>query len=130
MNSLMNIIEKDFIVENRPEFHVGDTVDLKIRIKEGNKTRLQSFEGPVIAMKGSGVSKTFTVRKISSGVGVERVFPVNCPNIEEIIIKSKGKVRRAKLYYLRNKIGKAAKIKTKVWELNNKNNVNTIKFFK
>lgn len=130
MNSLMNIIEKDFIVENRPEFHVGDTVDLKIRIKEGNKTRLQSFEGTVIAMKGSGVSKTFTVRKISSGVGVERVFPVNCPNIEEIIIKSKGKVRRAKLYYLRNKIGKAAKIKTKVWELNNKNNVNTIKFFK
>jgi len=114
MNSLMNIIEKDFIVENRPEFHVGDTVDLKIRIKEGNKTRLQSFEGTVIAMKGSGVSKTFTVRKISSGVGVERVFPVNCPNIEEIIIKSKGKVRRAKLYYLRNKIGKAAKIKTKV----------------
>lgn len=114
MNSLMNIIEKDSIVENRPEFHVGDTVDLKIRIKEGNKTRLQSFEGTVIAMKGSGVSETFTVRKISSGVGVERVFPVNCPNIEEIIIKSKGKVRRAKLYYLRNKIGKAAKIKTKV----------------
>lgn len=130
MNSLMNIIEKDSIVENRPEFHVGDTVDLKIRIKEGNKTRLQSFEGTVIAMKGSGVSETFTVRKISSGVGVERVFPVNCPNIEEIIIKSKGKVRRAKLYYLRNKIGKAAKIKTKVWELNNKNNINTIKFFK
>ena len=114
MNNLMGIIEKDSIFENRPEFHVGDMVDLKIRIKEGNKTRLQSFEGTVVAMKGSGVSKTFTVRKISSGVGVERVFPVNCPSIEEIMIKSKGKVRRAKLYYLRNKIGKAAKVKTKV----------------
>lgn len=114
MKNLMNIIEQDSIIENRPKFNVGDTVGLKIKIKEGNKTRLQLFEGIVIAMKSSGVSKTFTVRKISNGVGVERVFPINCPSIEEIEVKNKGKVKRAKLYYLRNKIGKAAKVKIKI----------------
>lgn len=113
MNSLMDIVEKDSIIENRPKFNVGDTIGLKVRIKEGSKTRIQLFEGIVIAMKGSGVSKTFTVRKISGGVAVERVFPINCPSIEGIDIKTKGKIRRAKLYYLRNKVGKASKVKVK-----------------
>lgn len=113
-SDLLNIIEKDSIVEGRTEFNVGDTVNVKVRVKEGNKTRIQLFSGIVIAMKSSGVSKTFTVRKISNGVGVERVFPVNCPSVEGIDVVSKGKVRRAKLYYLRNKIGKAAKVKTKI----------------
>ena len=113
MNSLMDIVEKDSVIEDRPKFNVGDTISLKVRIKEGSKTRIQLFEGIVIAMKGSGVSKTFTVRKISGGVAVERVFPINCPSIEGIEIKTKGKVRRARLYYLRNKIGKASKVKVK-----------------
>ena len=111
MNSLMDIVEKDSIIENRPKFSVGDTISLKVRIKEGSKTRIQLFEGIVIAMKGSGVSKTFTVRKISGGVAVERVFPINCPSIEGIEIKTKGKVRRAKLYYLRRLLRLKLKIK-------------------
>ena len=111
MSNLMDIVEKDSIVEGRPEFNVGDTVSIKVRIKEGGKTRIQLFKGVVIAMKGSGVSKTFTVRKISSGVAVERVFPINCPNIEGIEVDTKGKVRRAKLYYLRGRVGKASKVK-------------------
>ena len=98
--------------EDFPEFNVGDTIRINVRIKEGERERMQAFEGTVIAMKGSGVSKTFTVRRVSYGVGVERVFPVNSPNVADIKVIRKGKVRRSKLYYLRGRVGKAAKVKS------------------
>lgn len=94
-----------------PEFRPGDSLKVHVRIVEGTRTRIQLFEGVVIARKGEGISETFTVRKISYGVGVERTFPVNSPKIEKIEVTKRGKVRRAKLYYLRNLSGKAARIK-------------------
>ena len=94
-----------------PEFEVGDTVKVMVKIKEGNRERLQAFEGTVIAIKGSGISKTFTVRRVSYGVGIERVFPFNSANIDSVQVVRHGKVRRAKLYYLRDRVGKAAKVK-------------------
>lgn len=90
---------------NVPEFRVGDTVKVDVRIIEGNKERIQVFEGLVISRKGSGVSETFTVRKKSGGVGVERIFPIHSPKLDSITVVKKGKVRRAKLYYLRDKVG-------------------------
>lgn len=101
--------KKDF-----PEFNIGDTVRVNVRIKEGNRERTQAFEGTVIAKRGAGVSKTFTVRRIAYGVGVERVFPVNSPNVEDVKVIRTGKVRRAKLYYLRDRVGKAAKVKSSI----------------
>lgn len=109
MNILANI-EKDFIRTDIPEFRTGDTVRLSIKIKEGDKERVQAFEGTVIRKKGSGIRSTVTVRKVSWGVGVERTFPLNSPSLESIKVIGKGKVRRAKLYYLRNLKGKAARI--------------------
>ena len=98
--------------KNVPEFRPGDTVRVAVKIKEGNKERIQNFEGVVIAIKGTGTGKTFTVRKIgANGVGVERIFPVYSESIAGIEVVKKGKVRRAKLYYLRNKTGKQARIK-------------------
>lgn len=94
-----------------PAFRVGDTVSVDVRIVEGQKSRIQKFEGVVIGRRGSGVSESFTVRKISNGVGVERVFPLNSPNVSDLTVTRKGKVRRAKLYYLRERSGKAARIK-------------------
>jgi large subunit ribosomal protein L19 len=94
-----------------PPFRAGDTVRVNVRVKEGDKERLQAFEGTVIARRGSGVSATFTVRKISNGVGVERIFPVHSPMLAEITIVRRGRVRRAKLYYLRELAGKATRIK-------------------
>jgi large subunit ribosomal protein L19 len=94
-----------------PEFNVGDIVNVRVKVVEGAKTRIQPYEGAVIARSGSGVRETFTVRKVSSGIGVERIFPVHSPVIEDIKVIRKGDVRRAKLYYLRDKKGKAAKIK-------------------
>ena len=94
-----------------PPFRAGDTLRVNVRVKEGDKERLQAFEGVCIARRGSGVSETFTVRKISNGVGVERIFPVHSPMLGEIIVVRRGLVRRAKLYYLRNVTGKAARIK-------------------
>lgn len=101
--------------ETKEKFNVGDTIDIGIRIKEGDKTRTQHFTGIVIAKKGAGVGKTFTVRKIAAGnIGVERIFPLHSPNIKSLEVKKRGKVRRAKLYYLRGRKGKAAmKIKEK-----------------
>lgn len=113
-NDLLYEIEKESIVEGRPSFRPGDTLRVDVEIKEGSKTRIQSFEGIVISKKGKGVSESFTVRKISHGVGVERVFPLNCPNIKNIIVCNKGKVRRSKLYYLRDRVGKSAKVKIDV----------------
>jgi large subunit ribosomal protein L19 len=96
-----------------PAFNPGDHIKVQVRVIEGDKERIQSFEGDVISIRGSGNSKTFTVRKISSGVGVERIFPFNSPKIAKVELLKEGNVRRAKLYYLRNLSGKAARIKTK-----------------
>lgn len=99
--NLVDKITKSQIRTDLPEFRVGDTVRVNVRIIEGKRERIQAFEGIVMAIQGSGVSKTFTVRKISSGVGVERIFPFNSPKIDSIIVVRRGKVRRAKLNYLR-----------------------------
>ena len=96
-----------------PPFRSGDTLRVNVRVKEGEKERLQAFEGVCIARRGAGVSETFTVRKISNGVGVERIFPVHSPMLSEITVVRRGRVRRAKLFYLRNVTGKSARIKEK-----------------
>jgi len=96
-----------------PPFRAGDTVRVNVRVKEGDKERLQAFEGVCIARRGSGVSATFTVRKVSNGVGVERIFPVHSPMLADIVVVRRGRVRRAKLYYLRQLSGKATRIKEK-----------------
>jgi len=98
-------------LRNVPAFRPGDTLRVNVRVKEGEKERIQAFEGVCIARRGSGVSETFTVRKISNGVGVERIFPVHSPMLAEIIVARRGRVRRAKLYYLRHLTGKATRIK-------------------
>ena len=110
----MNIIDK--INERQinpeiPEFRVGDTVRVDVKIKEGKRERIQAFEGVVVARRGGSVSETFTVRKMSSGVGVERIFPIHSPRVASIKVVRQGKVRRAKLYYMRDRYGKAARIK-------------------
>lgn len=92
-------------------FKIGDTVKVHVKIREGERERIQVFEGTIIARKGSGVSSTFTVRRVSYGVGVERVFPVHSPNVAKVEVVRSGKVRRSKLYYLRDRVGKAAKLK-------------------
>ncbi len=97
-----------------PQFSVGDTVRVDVNIREGDRERIQQFEGTVIARKGSGVSETFTVRRVSYGVGVERVFPLHSPNVKGIQVVRLGRVRRAKLYYLRDRVGKAAKVKEQI----------------
>jgi|SRR6056297_2036763 len=112
----MNIIDninKESMRDDIPEFIAGDTVSLQIKVVEGGKERLQKFEGVVISRKGSGVTETFTVRKFSHGVGVERTFPVHSPRIDNFEVLRKGDVRRAKLYYLRKRKGKKARIKEK-----------------
>lgn len=107
----MNAVS-DYIREDLPSFRSGDTLNVGVKVVEGSKSRIQNFEGVVIAISsGGGLDKTFTVRKISNGVGVERIFPLNSPNIDSIKVLKKGKVRRAKLYYLRELKGKAARIK-------------------
>ena len=111
--SILDSVNQKYFKANRPEFRVGDTVRVAVKITEGDTTRIQAFEGTVISMKGTGVAETFTVRKISFGVGVERVFPYNSPNVEKIDIVRSGHSRRAKLYYLRDRIGRAAKLEEK-----------------
>ena len=110
----LKIISEGSIKEERPQFSIGDTVKVSVRIKEGERERIQVFEGTVIAKKHGGVAETFTVRRSSYGVGVERVFPINSPFVEKVEVVRKGKVRRAKLYYLRERTGKAAKVKQKL----------------
>ena len=97
-----------------PELNIGSTVRVHVKIREGERERIQMFEGTVIAKRGSGVAETFTVRRVSYGVGVERVFPVNSPNVTKVEIIRHGKVRRSKLYYLRDRVGKSAKVKEKI----------------
>jgi len=105
--------QKEWLRTNVPPFRPGDTVRVNVRVREGEKERLQAFEGVCIARRGSGVSETFTVRKISNGVGVERIFPVHSPMIGDLAVVRRGRVRRAKLYYLRHLTGKATRIKEK-----------------
>ena len=110
----MNIVDKDdaaYLRDDIPEFRAGDTVEVDVKIVEGKTERIQVFKGVVIRRQGGGVRETFTVRKVSFGIAVERTFPVHSPNIDEIRVVFKGDVRRAKLYYLRNLRGKAARIK-------------------
>ena len=105
----LKLIEKDSTKAELPKFNIGDTVKVSVNIRQ--RERIQMFEGTVIAIKGSGISKTFTVRRLSYGVGVERVFPMHSPNVVDVKVVRSGKVRRAKLYYLRDRVGKAAKVK-------------------
>jgi large subunit ribosomal protein L19 len=111
---LVKFVEEQTVTVNQfPTFKAGDTVSVHYKIREGNKERIQIYQGVVIQRNSAGISETFTVRKISNGVGVERIFPFNSPNIDKIEVNSHGKVRRAKLYYLRALTGKAARIKSK-----------------
>ena len=110
----LKIITEGSIKAEKPKFEVGDTVRVSVRIKEGERERIQAFEGTVIAKRHGGMAETFTVRRTSYGVGVERVFPINSPFVEKVEVVRRGKVRRAKLYYLRQRTGKAAKVKQKI----------------
>ncbi len=112
--NIISMLEQEQLKENLTKFNVGDTVQVHYRIKEGNRERIQVFEGTVLKKQGSGVRSTFTVRRISYGVGVERTLPLHSPKIEKIVVTRRGKVRRAKLNYLRERSGKAARVKEKV----------------
>lgn len=107
-------IAQDSMKSELPAFSIGDTVKVSVNIREGERERVQLFEGTVIAKKGSGISETFTVRRMSYGVGVERVFPMHSPNVKDVQVVRRGRVRRAKLYYLRDRVGKAAKVKEQI----------------
>ncbi len=109
--NLVDIIEKENIKKDVPDFNIGDTVRVYVKVVEGDRERLQAFEGIVIARKNGSIRESFTVRRISFGVGVERTFPIHSPRISRIEVVRKGKVRRAKLYYLRDLTGKAARVK-------------------
>ncbi len=109
----LDFLDKASMREDVPTFRAGDTVKVHVNVIEGNRSRVQIFQGIVIARKGHGVKETFTVRKISFGVGVERTFPVHSPTVEQIEVVSRGDVRRAKLYYLRDRVGKASKVREK-----------------
>ena len=113
----MDVIKEltaDMLKKDAPEILIGSTVKVHVRIKEGEKERIQVFEGTVIAKNNSGIAETVTVRRVSYGVGVERVFPVHSPNVAKVELVRKGKIRRAKLYYLRDRVGKAAKVKERI----------------
>jgi large subunit ribosomal protein L19 len=114
MSRIINEIEAEQLRDVVPEFSVGDTVVVRVKVKEGSRERLQSFEGVVIARRNRGLNSSFTVRKISHGEGVERVFQTHSPQIEDMKVKRRGAVRRAKLYYLRDRSGNAAKIREKI----------------
>jgi large subunit ribosomal protein L19 len=103
--------QKEWLRDNIPPFRAGDTLRVNVRVKEGDKERIQAFEGVCIARRGAGVNETFTVRKVSNGVGVERIFPVHSPMLADILVVRRGRVRRAKLYYLRSLTGKATRIR-------------------
>jgi large subunit ribosomal protein L19 len=113
MDALKHIAQES-MKENVPSIEVGDLVRVGVKVKEGDKERIQTFEGTVIAKKHGGVAETFTVRRVSHGCGVERVFPLHSPNVDSVEVVRQGRVRRAKLYYLRDRVGKAAKVKSKI----------------
>ncbi len=113
---LMKVVDEHFKEERKlPEFKVGDTVTVHYKIKEGSKERIQNFRGVVLQRRGTGINETFTVRKMTSGIGVERIFPVNSPFVEQVDINKRGKVRRARIFYFRNLTGKSARIKEKIY---------------
>ena len=114
MANVIDAIEKESMRTDLPKFDIGDTVKVWVKVVEGNRERLQGYEGVVIAKRNGGLRETFTVRRISYGIGVERIFPMHSPKIDHIDIVRKGDVRRAKLYYLRERSGKSAKIKDKI----------------
>lgn len=114
MSMAINSLTKEQIKTDLPAISIGDTVIVNVKVREGARERVQAFEGIVIAKKGGGISETFTVRRLSHGVGVERVFPLHSPNIAGVTIVKHGVVRRAKLYYLRDRIGKSAKLKERL----------------
>ena len=109
--NIIDQIEKEQLRNDIAPFNIGDTVKVHVKVKEGDKERIQVYEGVVIAKKGSGIRESFTVRRISFGIGVERTFPTNSPRIDKVVVVRKGKVRRAKIYYIRDLSGKAAKVK-------------------
>lgn len=110
----LKLISSESMKEQAPQMEIGDTVKVHVWIKEGDKPRIQVFEGTVIAKKHGGIHETFTVRRVAHGVGIERVFPIHSPNVDRVEIVRNGKVRRGKLYYLRNRVGKAAKVKERI----------------
>ena len=110
----LKLISQSSMKADKPEIQVGDYVKVSVKIREGDKERIQMFDGTVIAMKPGGISETFTVRRVAYGCGVERVFPVHSPNVVAVDVVRHGKVRRAKLYYLRDRVGKAARIREKI----------------
>jgi large subunit ribosomal protein L19 len=114
MKDLVKMVESEQLKTNLPKLEIGSTVRVWVKVVEGTRERLQAFEGIIIAKKGASVKETFTVRRLSYGVGVERVFPVHSPRIDHVDVVKRGVVRRAKLYYLRDRVGKAAKIKEKL----------------
>ncbi|MFA7205882.1 MAG: 50S ribosomal protein L19 [Saccharofermentanales bacterium] len=114
MMDLVKALEQEQLKNEYTDLAIGDYVKVHLKIKEGNRERIQIFEGTVIARKGKGLSETFTVRRLASGVGVERILPIHSPKIEKIETVRKGRIRRAKLYYLRDRVGKAAKVKEKL----------------
>jgi len=113
---MLKAVESKYLKEKVPDFKPGDNVKIHVKIREGDKERIQVFQGDVIAMSGSGINANFTVRKISAGIGVERIFPIHSPNVTKIQVMRQGDVNRAKLYYLRGRTGKRARIGTKVKE--------------
>lgn len=113
---LLSVIEATQFKDDIPDFGAGDTVNVHLRVVEGEKERIQQFEGVCLSRRGSGSNETFTVRKISGGIGVERIFPIHSPRVAKIDVRRRGKVRRAKLFYLRDRSGKAARIKERVHE--------------
>lgn len=108
---IIKSIESQQLKSQLPEFKIGDTVKVSVKVKEGNRERTQVYEGTVIKRRGTGINESFTVRRISYGIGVERTFMIHSPKIEDVKVVRKGKVRRAKLYYLRDRVGKAARVK-------------------
>ncbi|MDH3512352.1 MAG: 50S ribosomal protein L19 [Gammaproteobacteria bacterium] len=114
MSKVIETIEQEQMTKDVPEFSPGDTIVVQVKVKEGNRERLQAFEGVVIAKRNRGLNSSFTVRKISHGEGVERVFQTYSPTVDSIAVKRRGDVRRAKLYYLRGRTGKASRIKEKI----------------
>ena len=109
--TILDKIRKEQVRENRHEFNVGDTVKISVKIVEGDNERIQQFQGVVIARRGTGIEETFTVRRVQAGQGVERVFPINSPRLEKVEVIRRGAVRRSKLYYLRDKVGRDARVK-------------------
>ena len=110
----LKVISESSMKKEVPAFNVGDTIKVHVKIQEGDKSRIQIFEGTVIAKKHGGVNETFTVRRVAHGCGIERVFPLHSPFVEKVEVIRRGKVRRAKLYYLRDRVGKAAKVKEQI----------------